>query len=236
MVAGGAARLRAVIAHQLRGLVVVDLQALAYGFFPVVLALHELLAGVVVTVGRAWRIVRHVIDAPGAWVHAAPGETVDDHAVGHVDFNHMVDRHAGVAQCVCLRDGPREAVEQETAGAVGARDALLDERDDELIRDELPAGHHLAHFQPQFGAFLDGGTEHIARRHLRDAEVLHDELGLGAFPGTGSPQENDAHELSPKLRRACAMTPRCAGTRTGIVMTRALHTRAGLNKLTALGA
>jgi hypothetical protein len=60
-------------------------------------------------------------------------------AVGHVDLQHDVELDAGGLHRVGLRDGAREAVEQEALGAVGLRQPLLDQADDDVVADQPPA-------------------------------------------------------------------------------------------------
>ena len=87
----------------------------------------------------------------GRRAHVASGRTY------HVKFNppkvegldDVVDGDARVAQRLGLRDGAREAVEQEAVGAVGPRDALLHQRDDDLVGDQLAAGHDLSDLQAE---------------------------------------------------------------------------------------
>src|SRR5690606_6795167 len=60
----------AVVVHQRARLVAVDLQALLDGFFAVVVALHQRLAGQVVLAGDLGRVELHVVGAPGRRVAA----------------------------------------------------------------------------------------------------------------------------------------------------------------------
>ena len=77
-----------------------------------------------------------------------------------------------------LRDGAREAVEQEAVGAIGLRDALLDQADDDVVADQAASVHHLLGGQAERRAGLDRGAQHVAGGDLRDAVVLAD----GASP------------------------------------------------------
>ena len=100
---------------------------------------------------------------------------------------------AGGLHCIGLGDGAGETIEQEAVGAVGLRDALLDQVDDQVVTDQTTGLHHGLGLQAQGGAGLDRGAQHVAGRDLRDAVFLADEGGLRAFAGTGSTQENQSH-------------------------------------------
>jgi hypothetical protein len=106
---------------------------------------------------------------------AAAAHALDDGVVGHVDLQHVVELDAGGLHGVGLRDGAREAVEQEAVGAVGLGDALLDQADDDVVADQRAGVHHLLGGQAQRRAGLDGGAQHVAGGDLRDAVFLADE-------------------------------------------------------------
>ena len=48
--------------------------------------------------------------------------------------------------------------------------------------------------EAQRRATRDGRAQQVARGNLRNAEALHQALGLRAFAGARGSQENDAHE------------------------------------------
>jgi hypothetical protein len=125
---------------------------------------------------------------------APPAHALDDGVEGHVDLQHHVQLDAGGLHGVGLRQGAREAVEQEAVGTVALRDAFLDQADDDVIADQAAAVHHLLGGQAQRRAGLDGGAQHVAGGNLRNAVLLADERGLRAFAGAGGAQKNESHE------------------------------------------
>ena len=66
-------------------------------------------------------------------MHAAAADTLENHGVGHVDFNHRIQRDSGLLQRFGLRQRAREAVKQKTAAAVVLGDALFDHADDDVV-------------------------------------------------------------------------------------------------------
>ena len=127
---------------------------------------------------------------------AAAAHALDDGGVGHVDLEHDVELDAGGLHRVGLRDGAREAVEQEAVGAVGLGDALLDQADDDVVADQAAAVHHLLGRHAQRRAGLDGGAQHVAGGDLRDAVLLADHRGLRALAGAGRAQQDQSHRRS----------------------------------------
>ena len=175
----------------------VDRQTLHHDFFAVIVTLYEVFARHVVLAGNLGRVVLDVVAATRSGVHAAAGHTFDNFGVGHGDFEHEVNRHAGVLQSLSLRDGAREAVEKKAVLAVVGKQTFLDKPDDDVIAHEAALIHdHLGGFA-EFGTGLDGGAKHVARRDLRNAEVFFDVVGLGAFTGAGGSDQDQTHEKSP---------------------------------------
>ena len=84
-----------------------------------------------------------VIHAAAAGMHAPPGDALDDVLVGHRDLEHVVDRDVRVLHRVGLRHGAREAVEQVALRAVGLRQPVLDEADDDVVGNQCAGVHDL---------------------------------------------------------------------------------------------
>ena len=139
-----------------------------------------------------------MVDAARCRVHATTRDTADDFFIINRNFDHVVDDHAGFLQGFSLRNGPREAIKEETIGAIGLGDALLDQIDDQVIGDQTTAVHHAFGNQAQFSASLDRSTQHVTGGDLRNTKLLGDETSLGTFTGTGRPQQNHAHRCAPQ--------------------------------------
>src|SRR5690606_29746685 len=174
-------------------LFVIDLQALADGVLPVVIALYQGLATEVIATLVARRIVIHVVDTARSGMHPAPTQALDDLVVRDMDLHDVVDRNAGVDQGLSLRNGAGKAVEQEALRAVRACDAVLHQGDDDVIGHQAAAFHDGLHLAAQFTALLHRGTQHVSGGNLGDAVLLSEILGLRALAGTGCTQKNDPH-------------------------------------------
>ena len=177
------------------GLGVVDLQALAYGLFLVVITLDQVFTGNVVLASHLRRVVINVVNAAGTRVHAATGQAGDDFFVGNGDFQHAVDVDAGFNQRFSLRDGARETVEQETLGAIVLGDALFDQTDDQIVGDQAASIHDFLDLLAKLGAGLDRCAQHVAGGDLRNAEALADELGLCTLACPWGAQQDNSHDV-----------------------------------------
>ena len=102
-------------------------------FFLVVFALHERLSRLVIEPFLSGRIVDHMVDAPGALVHAAAAEARHDFLVLNCDLEYVVNRDVGVDDSLSLGDCARESVKQETVSTVVLADTLLDQRNDQIV-------------------------------------------------------------------------------------------------------
>jgi len=103
--------------------------------------------------------------------------------VGDLEQDHRVERLADLVEhrveCLGLRHRAREAVEHE---AVLVGEALADEVDHELVRDEVAALEDRAHLSPELRSVRDGGAQDVAGGDVRDAVRLGDPLRLCSFP------------------------------------------------------
>ena len=171
----------------------VDRQAMTHGFFSVVLALYQFVTGDVVFAGNFRRVVDDVVNAAAGLVNTATGDALNDLFVFNGDFNHRVQLDTGSHQCFSLRNGAREAVEQEAVGAIRLSDAVLNQCDDQVIRHQAAGIHDALGLNAQRSTGLDRCTQHVASGNLWNAEFLGDELSLSTFTGPGSSQQNDAH-------------------------------------------
>ena len=124
---------------------------------------------------------------------AAAAHPLDDRRVGDVDLKDEVELDAGVLHRLGLDDRARKAVEEKAVRAVGLRDPLADEAEDDLVADERARVHHLLRRLAERSAGLDGGAQHVAGRDLRDREALADERCLRALAGARRSQQDESH-------------------------------------------
>ena len=74
-----------------------------------------------------------------------------------------------------------------------AKCALLDEVDHELVRDKLACIHVLLRLETKRRSGLDGSTQKVAGRDVRDAVVGNELLGLSALARSGRAKQYDVH-------------------------------------------
>ncbi len=144
------------------GLGVIVGQPVADGVFLVVISLDQGLAREVVHALDLWRVVDHVVDPSGLRVGPPARQALDDVIVWNHDLHHGVDRHSGLAHGLCLRQRPREAIEQETVGTIIGRDSFLHQPDNHVVGYQTTGIHGHLGLQTEFGARRDRCPEHVA--------------------------------------------------------------------------
>jgi hypothetical protein len=180
---------------QRRRAALVSIEAHTNRLGPVVLTLNERAAAVFAGVRRPGRASGDVEDGPAVGTSSAAGEAVNDLVARQAVIQDSVDpdffASENFLECGRLRDGPRETVEQKSAGTVQAADALSKHVEDDVVGHELAPTHvakRLLHRGRQLAAaILLGGTENVAGREMAGAEVRREPLGLRAFADAGGP-------------------------------------------------
>ena len=132
-------------------------------------------------------------------MNTTTGDTLDDFFVFNGDFNHGVQLDTGGHQGFSLGNGARETVEEEAVGAVGLRDTVLDQCDDQVIGYQAAGIHDALGFNTQLGACFYRSAQHVTGGDLWNSEFFSDELCLSTFTGPGSSQQNDAHRCAPQF-------------------------------------
>lgn len=123
-----------------------------------------------------------------------------DDAVGHLQGEDRVKADAVALQGFGLSDGTGYAVQDEAACAVGLGQPLLDDTDDDLIRNQLARVHIALGLQADGSALLDGCAQDIAGGDGGDAHlrlIISDWVPL---PAPGAPKR-DFHPDSPYSRK-----------------------------------
>ena len=105
--------------------------------------------------------------------------------VGHVEREHDAERTAHLLEHLVERLGLRKvarvAVENEARHGVAAREAICDERNRDLVRNEMARGEEGLHLLAEVGAARDRVAVEIAARNVRNAVRRRDLLRLGAL-------------------------------------------------------
>ena len=90
----------------------------------------------------------------------------------------------------------REAVKNKAVLGVVSLEALLDQVNDQGVRDELAGVHVALGLHAELGASLDGGTEKIAGGDVREAELGNELLSLSTLASARSAEKNNVHVAS----------------------------------------
>src|SRR5581483_783203 len=134
-----------VVVDQRRGLVLIDLEALADHFLVVVRALHELAAVVIADALLLRRAVVDVVEMAADAAGAPAREPLDQAVELHVQQDRLVQRLAlgleHLVERLRLRERAREAVEDEAEAGVLRAQPLADHADDDVVGDQLAGVH-----------------------------------------------------------------------------------------------
>ena len=101
------------------------------------------------------------------------------------------DRDEHLVELLGLDDVAREAVEHESTRRVVLGEPVADQRDRELVGNELAGGEDRLDLAPELRACCHGSAEHVARRHVRHTVDSGDPLRLRALPGSLRPENED---------------------------------------------
>ena len=172
-------------------------QTFTHGFFLIVFTGSQFFTGNVVFAFYFRRIEFNVINTTRRRMNAAADDTINDQFVRYVEFQNVINIDARFFHRVCLRNGTREAVQQETITAVFLSNALFNQRDHQFVGDQFASIHNVFCLFTQLGARFDRSTQHIASGDLRNTIFLHDELSLSPFPRARSAKQNDTHCENP---------------------------------------
>ena len=96
----------------------------------------------------------------------------------------MVKVNARVHKRLRLRNGAGHAIQDKTVFAVFLCQTILDDTDDDLIRDKLAGVHKGFRLETHFRAAFQRLSQNIARRNGGYSEMFADNFCLGAFTGT----------------------------------------------------
>ena len=183
--------LERVILNQRRGVLLVDPQPVAHDFLGFVGAHDELAAA---AVADALDLRRHELDvvdrlARRVRARAARQDAIEHHLVGHLDVDHAGQLHAELdenpAQSFRLRDGAREAVENEALARIGFGEPVFHHVEDQAVRDEPARVHERLGLPAQFGARGDVAAQDVAGADVRRLGQSQQLLGHRAFARAG---------------------------------------------------
>lgn len=162
----------------------------------VVLALNK---GVAATVADPFHRRPSIVDVIGgsaSGADTAARYTPGNRFVIHLDIEDAVDNNAHAVKRLGLGNGAGKAVQNEAVGAVGLREALLDDADDHLVWNEFTGINVFFGFPPHLRAAFQRFTDHIARGDGRNFEGFTDHFSLCALTGArGARAVSDSSEV-----------------------------------------
>ena len=104
----------------------------------------------------------------------------------------------GPIQCFRLRHGTGKSVEDETFGGVRLPDAVGDDRNHDVVGDQLATRHDVLGLLADRAARLHGGAQHVAGGELHDPVFIDQALRLRAFAGPRRAEQYQPHRVSPR--------------------------------------
>src|SRR5690606_14759178 len=147
------------------------------------------------------RVEFDVVNAARSSVYATANDTVNDQLVWYVELQHVIHVDARFFHGVSLRNGAREAVQQETVTAVFLSNALFNQRDNQFVGHQFACVHDVFRLFTQLGARFNSGAQHVTGGDLRNTVFLHDELSLSSFTRARSAKQNNTHCENPLKSR-----------------------------------
>src|SRR5919197_2688138 len=126
---------------------------------------------------------------------------LDADRVGDVEEEDRVERLADAREHLVerprLRQVAREAVQHEPLDGVGLAQPLPDQRDRQLVGDELAGGEDRRDLPAELRASVPRRAEHVAGRDVRDAVLRGDTLRLRSLAGALAAKDEQVHLRVP---------------------------------------
>src|SRR3954449_2164969 len=139
--------------------------------------------------------------APGARFRGPALDPLDEGALVDLELEHRIEPQTLFGEHrvegLGLGDGAREAVEDEALAGVRPVDALGDDADHDVVRDEPARFHDRLGLEADRRTGSDRRAQHVAGRELRDAVARDEASGLRPLPRPRRPQKDDPHR-SPR--------------------------------------
>ena len=119
-------------------------------------------------------------------------------------------------ECLRLRNGPWEAVEDEATMGVRLRQAMTDDIDHQAVGDQLAAVEIGLDLPPQRSAGLDRRPQDVAGGDLRNPVGRRQPGGLGPLARSWRPEQDDVRGHASMMRSSSAGL--LAGVTDGLVV------------------
>ena len=121
--------------------------------------------------------------------------TLNKDVIIDLEFNCLVDgsvlglKHA--FEFLSLDIGPRETVKEHSALALGLLGGILNETNDDLIRNELTAVHNFLSLLAKLGALRNSVSQHISGGEVAETQLISDARSLSTLSGSWGSNEHD---------------------------------------------
>jgi hypothetical protein len=186
--------------------------------FGVVRPMSQRRAVDVADAGDARRVGQEVVDVAVRGADQPIGhpqdEVFDRDVDEHGEVNPLVPIGQRTVEGLGLAAGPGEAVEDCAAARIRFVEAVEEDLDDHVVGDQLAGAHDRADLAGDGRIAGRDPAEQVTRTEDRDAEMLPDDRGLGAFSRAWCAEEDDDRHGRPDLA-AEAGSDRRAGSLSG---------------------
>src|SRR5215217_6127411 len=139
--------------------------------------------------------------APGARFRGPALDPLDEGALVDLELEHRIEPQTLLrehrVEGFGLGDRARKSVEDEALPGVRPVDALGDDADHDVVRDEPARFHDRLGLEADRRTGSDRRAQHVAGRELRDAVARDEASGLRPLPRPRRPQKDDPHR-SPR--------------------------------------
>src|SRR5215471_14364621 len=140
--------------------------------------------------------------APASHFSHAPLNALKENAFIHLQLHDRIEFKTPFSQQTIkrlrLRHGARKSVKHEAAPCIGLPDAVSDDRDNDVIGNELAAFHDALYTQPDGRTGRNRGTQHVARRKLDNPVFGYQALRLRALPRPRRAEQDQSHRVRPR--------------------------------------
>jgi hypothetical protein len=189
-----------VVAHNGLGLLVEGDEALLEGVGVVVGSLDQSLAGDIVNHLLLGGVEDLVVGSARGGVDQSAGDSGHQQIVGDLElhglFEGLLLLREHFVELLSLGDGSGEAVQNEAVLALGVVLQLgPDHVHHNVVGNQTSGVHDLLGLHSKRSLLLDLGSQHVARRQMARAVLLHQVGGLGALAGAGGTNQNHSDGL-----------------------------------------
>ena len=203
-----------VIGNHRMGLGFIYPQAVTDGLLVVVTTVTQPPATLITAAIDMGSRVKHVIHLPAVQAGTTAHQALDQGI--HVD-RHQQCQVNGAAQAIQqlierlgLRQIARKAIEDKAIARIRARNALMNDRQHDLVTHQLPGIHGRLGLPPERGSRGNRLAQHVTGGNLRQSVFFLEQFGLGPLTGARCTKQYDPHRVVLSPSRLILLTY-CSG-------------------------